>query len=488
MTKIIPEIGDYIEVEDDGCGTADNGPWTAEVVDIAEPGTNGVENGYKGYYVNAGKGEERRFYMIPDKCFYKESTNEDGKRFVYANNKHLGIEEIPSSTVPVMDYKDSSVQAYKEGIIKPDNYPVSEEKDIDPLRGVSLEDSGSVVYFIDVLDDRTRRAFKRATDIMTTTIADGVISNESFKNVQNTISDISDKFKHLISSRHDICYIELKRIKEIENKLHDYTPPKSSYETKFANDIHVNNSLDHKQILIAAQRQLKLAQFISDRYKDTLHKNLSSIVTEINKQAKRNYLENKINLGSLKKIINDVSKDIKETLSLTLVDLIVGVSEKRQLIGGYTLERVPDWKNNLINIGYFLGFTKGYSLDTGRLITIDKATYQGNGEVTPLSKSEVHALLKTAKDIIDESLVSDNKIIFTTKEFSDLIDSAYVNVEDEHLIKKLMLNKDTAIEKQIAGASMFPVRIIYRNIKAATAIINFVDEAIQRGNNERLSS
>lgn len=478
MSKILPKIGDYIEVEDDGVGSVDNAPWTKQVKDILP----------EGYLMTDSVDEDGRIYKIPDEAFYKETINEDGRRFVYANSKYRGsVEEIPTSTVPVNEYKDSSVEAYKLGIIKPDNSPVAEEEDVDILRSVSLEDAGSVVYFIDVLNHKNMRAFNRAVDIMGASMNDGIISNESFKEVKDIVSDIGEKFKYIISSRQDLCYNALKRIKELELELQDYKPYSTTYETRFADDVHVNNSLDPKQIKAAAERQLKLAKFISERFKDTLRGNLSTIIVEINKQAKRNYLEKKINLGSLRKIISDVSKDIKETLSLSLVDLIVGVSDKRHLIGGYTLERVSDWKNNLINIASVLTFTPGYTLDMGRLITLDKSSYKGNKQVKPLTKSEAQELLNIAKEIINESLVKEDKITFSTKEFSDLIDNAYISVEDEPLVKKLMHNKDTAVEKQIAGVSMFPIRLIYRNIKAVNAIINFVDEGIKRGSNEKLS-
>lgn len=463
MSNYLPKEGDFIEAEDDN--VASNAPWTHKVVKVLP----------SGYMVAVGDSIE--FFEIPDEYFYNASVDEDGVRFCYAKSTNASTEELPTSTVPIQSYNDSSIDAYKEGVIYPDNAPVAEEEDVDPLRQVSLEDSGSVIYFMDVTD----KSYERASNLLEASMKDGVILNdsmESYKEIKNILSSAGDKLSNLVSSRQDICYNSLKILKEVEEKLKDYTPSDVSYKTKHAKDIRVNNSLEVQGVIAAGKRQISLAKFISERYKDSLKDSILSIITEINKQSKKNYLDKKLDLLNPRNKNFEIAKDIKESLTLNLVDLIVGVSEKRELLGGYILERVSDWKNNLINIVSVLRLSSVHYINVGRLISFSRDSYKGDGVVKPISKKEAGNLLSIAKELLELSKVPENKITFGTDEFSGLIDKVHDDLESSGSLNK---NKEASIKKQIVGISMFPMKVIYRNIAAANALIKFVDEAIERG-------
>jgi hypothetical protein len=177
-------------------------------------------------------------------------------------------------------------------------------------------------------------------------------------------------------------------------------------------------------------------------------------------------------------------------VSLNLIDLIIGIPDKRQMIGGYSLERVPDWKNNLLNVVPFLTMSSGAVINIGRMIQFEHTQYTGDGSTNPLNTSQLKAILKVAEELSSLSGVTEQHITFTDVEFKDILSETWEPVPNSETggltasdkIQKFIhdRSKNKAVNDQLTGIASFPLRVVARNIKAALVLTKFVEEAIEK--------
>lgn len=385
--------------------------------------------------------------------------------------------KIPSSTVPIVKIKDDSIEQYELGSIQPEHHAVIEEKDVDPLRGVSLEDDS--VMFIDNHDlariDASNAIINNPED---------TISTEAFSDV---IRNAKDAVINILNTNQDRAFKLLQRARELEGSLLDYVQPSDKYKTALADRIHVNNVITTSNIINGAKRQLKLSEFIKTRYKDMLRHHLDTIIDAIKKHTRSDASERKLNFKNAQKTISEISRTVKEELSITLVDLIVGVADNRQLVGGYSLERAPEWKSKISNLLSFLPFKGMGAINVSNLIVFDKQSYNGDSIIAPITKNELKNLLKIVNELANFSTIKEEELTFTIGEYREIIrsiDTIMSNPEDgflksldSYLAEK---NKADAIKNQLTGMATFPLKVVARNIKAAEAILDLIAEAIHK--------
>jgi hypothetical protein len=167
--------------------------------------------------------------------------------------------------------------------------------------------------------------------------------------------------------------------------------------------------------------------------------------------------------------------------------LIVGVADNRQLVGGYSLERAPEWKSKISNLLSFLPFKGMGAINVSNLIVFDKQSYNGDSIIAPITKNELKNLLKIVNELANFSTIKEEELTFTIGEYREIIrsiDTIMSNPEDgflksldSYLAEK---NKADAIKNQLTGMATFPLKVVARNIKAAEAILDLIAEAIHK--------
>lgn len=387
------------------------------------------------------------------------------------------MKSLPVIVMHEDETSPASVQQYRAGMIQSDHHEVVEDCP-DEMRDVALESE------LDLYDEEYAAACEAFDDAIYND-EDGL---ESFDRVTKGAAKLATSVVKLFDTKQDRAFRIIEDAGKLKQELRKFSDSDGKLTVKAARLVHVDQSIEISKIMRGLDNNRRVGTFIAEQYKTTVRSHLDRAISSTEKHMAKNYLNRIASMREYRKEISQVQRSMSETVSVDLKGLLVGAHEARQLVGGWVITRVDDWKDVIKSFFSFLAFTSMPTLSILRVIKFKHNSYAGDGVVSRVSRSDLQKLLDSAKGLAELSLVKQEDVFFSVSEYQDVVDrlqalSENVDTDASYFTKfknkVKQIKSSNAIEEQIKAASSVPARIIERNLIAAEGLLSFVEEIIE---------
>lgn len=385
----------------------------------------------------------------------------------------MSIENVPTSTVPIVKDVPASIKKFATGMIQAEDMSTVED-DPDELRDIGVEDiEENIAVYESSLESWSEQTFMESP------------SAESFEDMKEAVGKMAYSVSRFFDNNQDRAFRIIKVANGLKENVHRYNPEDSVFETKYAQRVHANQSLKIADIIKALKNNVRIGDFVKERYKDLIKEYVDRVVNKTVKHFNQGYFSRVSNMLGYRKAVSRISEDVTSEISVKLEDYFVGPSEKRILAGGYSIQRVPDWKTKFIDIGSFLRFSGVSTINIMRVIKIDHDDYKGDNIVTYPSKQELLTLINMAEEIAKRCIVKHDDVSFSAREYEGLLKDmsqvgGYVDEDPKLMAKFAKWVKESktkqAVNAQVVSVSALPTRVMDLNLKTADALVYFIAE------------